>query len=82
MPLIVVRAAIPYDRPARKVRQVLGLWWTKVHAPPKGTRKDFSDSDADQGHYFDPDSLPGRQPVRSAVGSLDSHSAISEGKPT
>ena len=35
----------------------------------KGTRKDFSNGEADQGHYFDPDSLPGgRQSAPSAVG--------------
>ena len=35
----------------------------------KGTRKDFSSGEAGQGHYFDPDSLPGgRKSAPSAVG--------------
>jgi len=54
------------------------MFWLLI----KGTRKDFSNGDADQGHYFDPNSLPVRQSAPSAVGSLESHSAISEGEPT
>jgi hypothetical protein len=48
------------------------MFWLLI----KGTRKDFSNDDADQDHYVDPDSLPGRQPAPSAVGHRDSHSAI------
>ena len=41
------------------------MFWLLI----KGTRKDFSNGEADQGHYFDPDSLPGRrQSAPSAVG--------------
>jgi hypothetical protein len=54
------------------------MFWLLI----KGTRKDFSNGGADHGHYFDPDSLPGRQTAPSGVGSLDSHSAIHEGEPT
>lgn len=54
------------------------MFWLLI----KGSRKDFSNGDADQGHYFDPDALPVRQSAPSAVGSLESHSAIHEGEPT
>lgn len=54
------------------------MFWLLIN----GSRKDFSKGDADQGHNFDSDSLPVRQSAPSAVGSLESHSAISEGKPT
>jgi Domain of unknown function (DUF4386) len=53
------------------------MFWLLI----KGTRKDFSNRDGDQGHHFDPDSLPKRESAPSAVGTLDSHSAIHEGEP-
>jgi hypothetical protein len=41
------------------------MFWLLI----KGTRKDFSSGEAGQGHYFDPDSLPGgRKSAPSAVG--------------
>jgi hypothetical protein len=54
------------------------MFWLLI----KGARKDFSNGEVDQGHYFDPDSLPGRQSAPSAVSSLDRRSAIDERAPT
>jgi hypothetical protein len=41
------------------------MFWLLI----KGTRKDFSDGEADRGHHFDPDSLwlADHQPTSSAV---------------